>query len=310
MTKARFVLPILLACTAHAWAQSPGGARVFQQTCASCHTGDPESRAPSAEALRARAPQAIVDSLMTGAMRPQGSRLSGAERRAVAEFLTGKVIAGDVSGASMGRCSTSMPFANPASGPRWAGWSPAAANTRFQSADQAGLSLADIPRLTLKWAFGFPDASVAWAQPTVAGGRVFVGSQNGTVYSLDAKTGCIRWTFAASGGVRTAVAIGAPGATGRSIVYFGDTGANAYALDADTGQRLWVQRVDEHLAARITGSPTLYEGRLYVPVASYEEGQGADPQYPCCTFRGSLVALDAASGAIVWKTYGRIGRSL
>ena len=303
MTKARFVLPILLACTAHAWAQSPDGARVFQQTCASCHTGAPESRAPSAEALRARAPQAIVDSLVTGAMRPQGSRLSGAERRAVAEFLTGKVIAGDVSGASMGRCSTSMPFADPASGPRWAGWSPAAANTRFQSADQAGLSLADIPRLTLKWAFGFPDASVAWAQPTVAGGRVFVGSQNGTVYSLDAKTGCIRWTFAASGGVRTAVAIGAPGATGRSIVYFGDTGANAYALDADTGERLWVQRVDEHLAARITGSPTLYEGRLYVPVASYEEGQGADPQYPCCTFRGSLVALDAASGAIVWKTY-------
>ena len=303
MAKARFVLPILLACTAHAWAQSPDGARVFQQTCASCHTGAPESRAPSAEALRARAPQAIVDSLVTGAMRPQGSRLSGAERRAVAEFLTGKVIAGDVSGASMGRCSTSMPFADPASGPRWAGWSPAAANTRFQSADQAGLSLADIPRLTLKWAFGFPDASVAWAQPTVAGGRVFVGSQNGTVYSLDAKTGCIRWTFAASGGVRTAIAIGAPGATGRSIVYFGDTGANAYALDADTGQRLWVQRVDEHLAARITGSPTLYEGRLYVPVASYEEGQGADPQYPCCTFRGSLVALDAASGAIVWKTY-------
>ena len=79
--------------------------------------------------------------------------------------------------------------------------------------------------------------------------------------------------------------------------------ANAYALDADTGRTLWVRRVDDHPSARITGSPTFFEGRLYVPVASYEEAQGADPQYPCCTFRGSISALDAESGAVEWKTY-------
>ena len=131
----------------------------------------------------------------------------------------------------------------------------------------------------------------------MAGGRVYVGSQNGTVYALDAASGCIRWTFAAAGGVRTAIAIG------NGLVYFGDTAANVYAVDAETGARRWVRSVETHPLARITGSPTLHDGRLYVPTSSYEESQGADPQYACCTFRGSVTALDAATGAVIWKTY-------
>ncbi len=146
-------------------------------------------------------------------MRPQGARLSGAERRAVAEFITGKSIEGDVSGASAGRCTARTSLQDFAKTPHWTGWSPSTTNSRFQSAEQAGLAASDLPRLKLKWAFGFPDASVAWSHPTVAAGRVFVGSQNGTVYSLDAKTGCIYWTFSAKGGVRTAVAVG----TGRCV---------------------------------------------------------------------------------------------
>jgi len=295
-------LGILLSAASVVAAQSAEGSRVFQASCISCHTGAADSRAPGLDALRARTPQAIVDALMTGAMRPQGARLSGAERRAVAEFITGKSIEGDVSGASSGRCAARAPLPDFAKTAQWTGWSPSPTNSRFQSAEQAGLTPADLPRLTLKWAFGFPDASVAWSHPTVAAGRVFVGSQNGTVYSLDAKTGCIQWTFSAKGGVRTALAV-APAGASRLVVYFGDTAANAYAVDAETGKTLWVRRVDDHPSARITGSPTFFEGRLYVPVASYEEAQGADPQYPCCTFRGSISALDAESGAVEWKTY-------
>ena len=155
----------------------------------------------------------------------------------------------------------------------------------------------------LKWAFGFPDATAAWGSPTVAGGRVYVGSHNGTVYSLNAKTGCIYWTYSAEGGVRTAPVLG-PKPSGRgTAVYFGDTSANEYSLDAFTGERIWTRKVDDHPLARITGSPVLYSGRLYVPTASYEESQGADPAYGCCTFRGSITAIDAKTGAIVWKTY-------
>ena len=287
-------------------AQTPGGAQVFDRACASCHAAatqtQTQTRAPGLDVLRARTPQAIVESLVTGAMRVQGSRLSGADRRAVAEFITGKPMPGDVSGTTAGRCTSPSPMSNSANGPRWTGWSPASSNARFQSADQAGITVEEVPRLALKWAFGFPDATVAWAQPTVAGGRVFVGSQNGTVYSLDAKTGCVRWTFGAAGGVRTALAIGQAVGAAPGVVYFGDTAANVYALDADTGREVWRRKADDHPLARITGSPTLHGGRLYVPMSSYEEAQGADPQYGCCTFRGSVSALDARSGTVVWKT--------
>jgi polyvinyl alcohol dehydrogenase (cytochrome) len=148
-----------------------------------------------------------------------------------------------------------------------------------------------------------PDASVTWAQPTVAEHRVFVGSQNGTVYSLNALQGCINWTFSAAGGVRTAIAVASPRGNEPALVYFGDTAANVYALNANTGKVVWTRKVEDHPFARITGSPTLHDGRLYVPVSSYEEAQGADPQYPCCTFRGSVSALDAGTGRVIWKTY-------
>jgi len=201
-------------------------------------------------------------------MRLQGSRLSGPERRAVAEFATGKKVGGDVSGADTGRCTGTARANTAGRAVAWAGWSPTITNTRFQSREMAGLSAADVPKLTLKWSLGFPDASVAWSSPTVAGGRVYVGSQNGTVYSLDAKSGCIHWTYSAAGGVRTAIAVGpATGATG-ALVYFGDTAANAYALNAETGRVVWTRKVEDHPLARITGSPTLHGGRLYVPVSA------------------------------------------
>jgi len=277
-------------------AQGPSGEQVFKDRCASCHTGAADSRAPAPEALRGRTPQAIVEALVNGAMRAQGSRMTGAERRAVAEFLTGRSVEGDVSGAATGRCATA-PAAERTGSSNWRGWSPNTDNTRFQSAEGAAITAAEIPKLTLKWAFGFPDASSAWAQPSVADGRVYVGSQNGTVYALDARSGCVRWTFAAAGGVRTAVTLSS------GIAYFGDTAANVYAVDAQTGVARWRKSVEQHPLARITGSVTVHDGRLYVPTSSYEESQGADPQYACCTFRGSVTALDAGTGAVVWKTY-------
>jgi polyvinyl alcohol dehydrogenase (cytochrome) len=221
----------------------------------------------------------------------------------VAEYVTGKAMTGDVAGSTLGRCRASAPYHDSPQAPRWTGWSPDNANTRVQPSAQARLTPTDVPKLKLKWAFGFPDASVAWSQPTVANGWLFVGSQNGTVYALDAKTGCIRWTFAAGGGVRTALTIGPGIGNAPGVVYFADTAATVYALDAQTGRAIWSRKVEEHPLARITGTPALHDGRVYVPVSSYEEAQGADPQYGCCTFRGSVSALDAASGAVIWKTF-------
>jgi polyvinyl alcohol dehydrogenase (cytochrome) len=165
----------------------------------------------------------------------------------------------------------------------------------------AQLAAQDVPRLKLKWAFGFPGATSAFAQPTIFGGRLFVGSQGGKVYSLDANSGCAYWRFDAGAGVRTAIVIG-PRTDGWSA-YFGDFGANVHAVDALTGKALWRTQVEGHPAARITGAPTLVGTTLFVPVSSIEEATGASPAYGCCTFRGSIVALEASTGKLLWKSY-------
>ena len=292
------VLSFALAIPAAALAQAPEGSQVFDNNCATCHAAN-DPRTPSVAQLRERTPEAILSALTTGVMRQQGSELTDAQRRSVAAFLGGRPV-GSETVSSGGRC-TQTPAFDQAQGTSWPGWSPGLANARFQATPGGSLTADSIPRLKLKWAFGFPNATSARAQPTIAGGRVFVGSQDGTVYSLDAKTGCTIWTFKAAGAVRTAIVIG-PQTGSRTLAYFAGR-ANVYAVNAQTGEQIWMRSVDPHPSAGVTGSPTIYQNRLYVPVASGEEGQGGNERYECCTFRGSIVALDLYSGNVVWKTF-------
>ena len=206
---------------------------------------------------------------------------------------------------SVGACAPSMmnsSLPNLTSQPMWNGWGNDLANTRYQPAKTAGVTATDVPKLKLKWAFGFQGTNSSSGQPTIAGGRVFVGNINSFVYSLDANTGCTYWSFKADAGVRTAVTVAAI-AGGKHVAMFGDIRAHVYGVDAQTGAQLWKVKVDDHQFARITGAPTFANGRLYVPVSSIEEVAGARPNYPCCTFRGSVVALDAATGKQFWKSY-------
>lgn len=292
--------PLIFLAAFPSPAQTPDGATIYKQNCASCHDVA-GSRAPSREALAQRSPEAILDAL-NNIMRIPGSRLNGAERRAVAEFATQKKLGGDVRGIITGWCASHPAFRDLASAPSWNGWSPGASNTAFQPAQAAGLTAADLPKLKLKWAFAFPDSNSAWGGITVVSGRLFTGSQNGTVYSLDASTGCVYWAFSAQSGVRTPIVIGPRGA-GQFSAYFGDNSGVAYAVDASTGEKLWSRKIEEHPVARITGQMTLYANRLYVPMASYEETMGSSTAYECCTFRGSITAVDPQTGNILWKTY-------
>jgi polyvinyl alcohol dehydrogenase (cytochrome) len=200
------------------------------------------------------------------------------------------------------RCATNPPITSLGS-TTWNGWGGDAANTRFQPQATGKLSAADAPKLKLKWSFGFPGARAVSGQPTIAAGRVFVSSDNGYVYSLDAATGCVYWSFKADGAVRSAVVIERIAAGKSYAAFFGDARANTYAIDATTGVQIWKTHVEEHTTARITGGVRYFEGRVYVPVASGEEGSGGAATYPCCTFRGSVVALSAETGKQIWKTY-------
>ncbi len=276
-------------------AERPDGAVVFIRNCAMCHKSGQSSRAPEVKALHKMTREVILQALESGAMKTEAAGLSQPERIAVAEYL-GKIGPSN-SKSSLGTCRSDPPLdAKPL---RWDGWGVNASNTRFQPGKSARLKPSDVPSLTLKWAFGFPGAWATYGQPTAYGGRVYEGSEDGTVYSLDAVTGCVYWTFKAPATVKSAVVIDAKD----QLAFFGDTGGTTYGVNAANGKLLWKVRVDPHPAARITGSPLFVGSTLYVPVSSGEEGAAIDPKYPCCTFRGSLVALDPRTGAMLWKSY-------
>jgi polyvinyl alcohol dehydrogenase (cytochrome) len=183
----------------------------------------------------------------------------------------------------------------------WSGWSPATANTRFQSAESAGLTAADVPKLQLKWAFGFAGDVTAFAAPTIVNGTIFVGSAGGAVHALDADTGCLHWIYQANAPVRSAMAVVGTGAQTRLV--FSDQNGWVHALDARTGKQQWRIRPEEHEATRLTGTPAVNGDIVYIPAASWEETRSIDTKYPCCTFRGSISAVRVRDGVVVWKTY-------
>ena len=278
------------------------GIFAFTGRCAGCHdTG--KDGATDRYALNRFTPEQVLTSITSGSMAPYAKGLSEFEKRVVAVYVGGRPLgsanAGDAS-AMTHRCPARPPIAPSADGD-WNGWGFDTGNSRFQP--RPGLSAADVPRLTLKWAFGFPNGNSAYGQPTAAGGRVFVGADTGFVYALDANSGCVHWSFRANAGVRTAVSVGPGAGPHRYLAYFGDVKGNVYAIDAETGARVWSDRIDRHPVARVTGAPTLAAGRLYVPLSSLEESGAGNPAYPCCTFRGGIAAYEPRTGKRLWMSY-------
>lgn len=283
-------------------AQEPEGAVIYKQQCAICHENSAKTRASAPAALKLMSPENILRSLESGRMKDQGTLLTPAQRRTVAEFLAGKPFGQDTQPVQAGLCANpKAPFAP--SSTDWNGWGADLSNARFQPGERAGLTADQVPRLKLKWAFAFPNAPLAWGQPTVSGGRVFVPSANRQVYSLDANSGCQYWSFETEFPARTAIFIAQlPGQPRRYAAFFGDSRANAYAVDATTGELLWKVHIDSHPKAKIVGALEYYDGRVFVPLTGGEE-VGLGNKYECCSSRGGLVALDAVTGKQIWKTY-------
>ncbi len=283
---------------------APSGEAAYLQNCAACHD-QTFYKAPSRLFVSMMGAKNILAAMENGLMAELASTLDAETRRAVAEFLSGESLDKLEQEKMPPSCGDSHGF-DASQPPVSVGWGVDHSNSRFQPAESAGISLEDIANLEVKWSFAYPNAIKARSQPVFGGGAIYFGSQDGTVRALDAKTGCLRWTFKASAEVRNALVI-SPWSAGEPqvdpVLYFGDILARAYALKARTGELLWMSKVDEHRDATITGAPALVGDRLFVPVSSLEVVAAMSPQYACCTFRGSVVALDVANGQQIWKTY-------
>lgn len=197
----------------------------------------------------------------------------------------------------MPRCEGALTFSQV---PAWNRWGGDLRNSRFRTADQTDITADNVGDLKLKWAFGFPNAVRARSQPAVTHEAIFTGSQDGTVYALDTETGCIWWTYFSEAEVRVAPSIDTDAAGLPERLYFTDFNANVYAIDARTGAEIWKISVRDHPVTTLTGSPTLHEDTLYVPMSSTEVVSAFNPDYECCTFRGGIVALDTRTGERKW----------
>lgn len=296
---------ITMAATATAAVPGAAPGTLYAEHCAACHEGS-VPRAPHSVKFQILGPEAIYTAMTVGVMKEQASALDDSQRRALAEHLGGRTLSSGTAAPTPPACSGDSARFDLDRPPMIAGWGMTAANTRHVTREVAGLEAQDVPNLRLKWAFAFHGASRARSQPTLAGGAVFVGSQEGTVYALDLESGCVRWSFKADAEVRSAPAVEpwTPSDEGaRPRVFFGDLNGAVYGLEALTGKFLWKVAANDHPRTTITGSPRVLEGRVYVPLSSTEWASAADPAYECCTFRGGVTALDADDGSLVWRSH-------
>ena len=289
----KLVLTVFFSLAWSVRAQESAGAAIYGAHCAMCHdqtaTG---SRIPPRSALEAITPDAVVAALTSGVMKEQGAGLSEKERAEVAAWLGRQPAVSKTGGACASNAST------PSAGGDWTGWGNRAENWRFQP--DPGISVAQIPHLKLKWAYGIDGVVLMRSQPAVYHGRVYVGGENGVLSSLDAATGCTYWSVTGMA-VRSGIAIGRAGE--RDALFFGDPLGAVHAIALSDGKQLWQTKVSERYGSLITGTPAYSAGRLYVPLSSAEEVMVLNSGYACCSFRGSVSALDAASGKLIWRSY-------
>lgn len=294
----KFIVLAFLSASVICFAQTPDGEAVFRARCAGCHL-QANPRIPSVETLRKMPASRILRALNYGAMISVAYTMSLGQREAVAKWLG--TSAGDEPLPASAFCTSREVIVPKKTKVEWNGWSPDPANTRFQPADAAALTVDGVRKLKLKWAFAFPGDLTAFSQPTILDGNLFTGSAGGSIYALSAETGCIRWVQDVGGPVRSSILAVHSGS--RTVLLFGDQTGTFDALDASDGHLLWKKRIVDHDAARLTGAPVAHDGIVYVPVAGWEENRASDPKYSCCTMRGAVAALRVADGSEVWKTY-------
>ena len=271
---------------------APSGETVFNTRCKSCHEPAVE-RAPTRAELAFRAPADIVTALTTGLMAPMAKGLSRPEIEAVALFLAPGQQLGSAGADPM--CATNGPFQAGASD--WPALGPDENSTRFQP--NPGIKAADVPKLKVKWAFSMPGGG----QPIVVGNWLFITNRSGKFYALDAKSGCVHWAVEDASSRTTPMVIRSSISPSGWATFIGTGKRVVRAFDAQSGKEIWhSESLESHIASNITGTPVVSGNQLFVPLSSGEEVYAMQPNYSCCTFRGSLAALDLKTGQKQWQT--------
>ncbi len=296
----------LLVSVGSAQPPASNGQVLFSGRCAGCHDAGLD-RAPETAALRRLTPAAI-SSALNGVMAPMTEGMTETDKQAIAAWLTTPQTAAAAGAAGRGGrgtsatvqtvdtpCTTNPPITPSASD--WIGAGGRLNGQRYQP--NPGIRAADVPRLKVKWAFSITQGN---SQPTVIGDWMWI-SGSGRIYALDPKTGCVRWRAESIAARNTPMPVRSSISPSGWVLMIGQRSRQVRALDAATGRTLWTSAVlEEHRSAGVTGSPIVAGDKVFIPTTSGEESAGQAENYPCCNFRGSLIAVSLADGRMLWKT--------
>ena len=287
-------LALALPVTADASATAPDDtAALFKTTCAICHEV-PETKAPPTDTLRRLPASQILMAMEFGKMQPQAAALKQEQRVRLAHWLAAEEDAKRDAWLTDKACAGTTPV-RPSGRENWG-----LGRDNRREAAGVGIDRRDVDRLELLWSIALPAVTTMRSQPVIAGDTVFLGSKGAHLLALDRHSGCVRWSFKTEGPVHSALTLDTT-PDGVATLYFADEMASVYAVDATTGKLRWRERVKWFPTSIISGPITYYDGRLYVPMSSFEVAAAGLPTHECCRSHGGIAALDATTGQPVWR---------
>jgi polyvinyl alcohol dehydrogenase (cytochrome) len=212
--------------------------------------------------------------------------------------------------AMLGLLCTATPAHADSNSNNWPSAGQNLSNTRYQSSG-GGISVQTVAGLTQKWVF--TTGGDVSATPAVDDDNVYFPDWAGNLYAVDRRTGQEIWkvSISAASGSSGDKARATPAITGDKLIIGtqgdlftpgGGLGGKLLAFNKYTGALIWATQLDDHYAAIVTQSATVQGSRVFIGVASMEEALAGIVGF-CCSFRGSQLALDVDTGAILWKTY-------
>lgn len=290
-------------------AAHPGKA-VYEEWCAACHDSGQSSGAPSLEAIRQLNEGTVRYALELGYMKQQASKVPKEELAQLIAWLPGAAKTND-DWINEARCPIKLRQVKletaAGAAPRTAvsfGLDPH--NLRSQSAEQTGLAKADMDDLELAWSVAFPQTPTMRSQPVVVGTTIFIAATDSArLYALDSGTGCVKWMYASDMTLRSSLAFAEATDKSPPMIVMGDAASRVHAVNAITGEEVWVKDVALTDLNRITGAPVIHDGVVYAPLSAIEVNYAGDDTYECCKGQGALVAMDLATGETKW-----IGRTM
>lgn len=172
-------------------------------------------------------------------------------------------------------------------------WGIGAAGQRYSPLK--GVNTGNVNRLVPVWSFSFGGEKQRGqeSQPLVHDGKMFVTASYSRIYALDAKTGAKLWKYEhrlPDGIMPCCDVINRGAALYDNLVIFATLDAQLVALNADSGEVVWKERIDDYAAGySASAAPLIAGGLLLTGVSGGEFG-----------VVGRVEARNPRTGALVW----------